>query len=232
MNRAEFMFELGKLLADVPYEERCEALSYYENYFEDAGVDKEAQVIEELGSPREVAATIKADFGVNIDDNSFVKAEEAKEFSEFGFTDERFGQREVPMEMQDKKPWSSSGLKIALIICIIVFAFPIIAGVAAAVFGLIAGLVGLIIGLVATAFSLVVAGIAVFIGAFFVIVPSGGGAALLMIGASLILLALGILAVWGTCKLLKLVFVKVFPAFFKLIGKIFRRMLGKKEVVR
>ena len=37
MNRAEFMKRLEELLADIPEEERVEALEYYEGYFEDGG---------------------------------------------------------------------------------------------------------------------------------------------------------------------------------------------------
>ena len=57
MNRAEYMRELSYLLQDVPDEEREEALQYYEDYFDDAGPDREEQVIAELGRPEKVAAS-------------------------------------------------------------------------------------------------------------------------------------------------------------------------------
>ena len=60
MNRDAFMNSLKELLADVPEAEREEALSYYEEYFEDAGAENEESVIASLGSPQKVAATIKA----------------------------------------------------------------------------------------------------------------------------------------------------------------------------
>ena len=59
MNRAEYMRELSYLLQDVPDEEREEALQYYEDYFDDAGPDKEEQVVAELGRPEKVAAIIR-----------------------------------------------------------------------------------------------------------------------------------------------------------------------------
>ena len=59
MSRVEFMNQLKNLLWDIPEGEREEALNYYEDYFDDAGVDNEAQVIAALGSPEKVAAIIK-----------------------------------------------------------------------------------------------------------------------------------------------------------------------------
>lgn len=61
MDRAEFMRQLEKMLSDIPLSEREEALDYYESYFEDAGEEREAEVIRELGSPGKVAAIIKDD---------------------------------------------------------------------------------------------------------------------------------------------------------------------------
>ena len=41
MNRKQFMEELSQLLIGISEEERVEALQYYEDYFEDAGFEKE-----------------------------------------------------------------------------------------------------------------------------------------------------------------------------------------------
>lgn len=59
MTRTEFMQELERLLFGISEEERKEAIEFYENYFEEAGKDKEDEVIKELGSPEEVAESIK-----------------------------------------------------------------------------------------------------------------------------------------------------------------------------
>ena len=61
MNRIEFMTELAALLQDVPEEERRDAMQFYNDYFDDAGTDKEGEVISELESPAKVAEKIKAD---------------------------------------------------------------------------------------------------------------------------------------------------------------------------
>ena len=68
MNRMQFMRELSHLLSDISEAEREEALEYYENYFEDAGAEREAEVIRELGSPGKVAAIIKADLSASSGD--------------------------------------------------------------------------------------------------------------------------------------------------------------------
>lgn len=60
MNRAEFMRRLAELLADVSPAEREEAIQYYNDYFDDAGVENEQSVIASLGTPEQLAKTIKA----------------------------------------------------------------------------------------------------------------------------------------------------------------------------
>lgn len=60
MNRAEFMRRLSELLYDVSPSEREEAIQYYNDYFDDAGAENEQSVIISLGTPEQVAGTIKA----------------------------------------------------------------------------------------------------------------------------------------------------------------------------
>lgn len=55
MTRFEFMAALDQLLSPLPDAERCDALRYYEEYFDAAGPEKEAEVITELGSPEQLA---------------------------------------------------------------------------------------------------------------------------------------------------------------------------------
>ena len=59
MSRTEFMNQLKNLLWDIPECEREEALNYYEDYFDDAGVENEEQVIASLCGPAKVADIIK-----------------------------------------------------------------------------------------------------------------------------------------------------------------------------
>ena len=61
MSKNEFIDRLAQLLADIPPEERDEALTYYREYIEDAGLENEEAIMQELGSPEEIAAAIKGD---------------------------------------------------------------------------------------------------------------------------------------------------------------------------
>lgn len=74
MTRQEYMQQLAALLAAMPEAERRDALDYYEEYFDAAGPEKEAQTIQELGSPQNVAEKIwegtGAQFGAPMPDNS------------------------------------------------------------------------------------------------------------------------------------------------------------------
>ena len=81
MDRAQFMQELEKLLADISETERQDALDFYNSYFDDAGAENEASVLRELGSPEKVAAIIKADLQENSDDYG--------EYTENGYQDTR-----------------------------------------------------------------------------------------------------------------------------------------------
>lgn len=74
MTRQEYMQQLAALLAAMPEAERRDALDYYEEYFDAAGPEKEAQTIQELGSPQNVAEKIwegtRAQSGTPMPDNS------------------------------------------------------------------------------------------------------------------------------------------------------------------
>ena len=103
MNRTEFLEQLERLLWDIPESERKEALEYYQDYFEDAGAENEGKVIQELGSPGKVAAIIRADL-----ENEGIQS---GEYTETGYTDERFQEKNVPepSEMKENSEKSETG---------------------------------------------------------------------------------------------------------------------------
>lgn len=83
MNKNLFLEELRRLLSDLPTEEREQAITYYEDYFEDAGVENEQAILEELGSPQELANQIKATTQDDIEygqGSSFHKSDAYPEF--------------------------------------------------------------------------------------------------------------------------------------------------------
>ena len=92
MNRAEFMRRLTELLGDVAPTEREEAIQYYNDYFDDAGEENESGVIASLGTPEELARTIKA--GLNDGGNS-------GEFTESGFSGYTQAPKDEIVKVQD-----------------------------------------------------------------------------------------------------------------------------------
>ena len=55
MTRQEYMEELKKYLKRLPQEDFDNAIEYFSEYFEEAGPEKEQQVMRELGEPKEAA---------------------------------------------------------------------------------------------------------------------------------------------------------------------------------
>lgn len=65
MNKTEYMEELARRLRHLPKEDFQKAIDYYEEYFADAGVENEAQVIEDLGTPEFAAKQIVTNIAIN-----------------------------------------------------------------------------------------------------------------------------------------------------------------------
>lgn len=64
MNKKEFLRELRKKLKSLPENEKADAISYYEEYFEDAQMDDNTDVLCELSSPSEIASQILSQYAV------------------------------------------------------------------------------------------------------------------------------------------------------------------------
>ena len=232
MNRVEFMQQLERLLMDIPENDRLDAIAYYNDYFDEAGVENEAQVIRELGSPEKVAATIKMDL------NSSGNTE--AEYTEHGYEDGREGvNKNTPArpEASSQEQKKKRDFPLALIIILVIFASPLLVGVGGGALGIILGvlgaLFGIIVGVIVTVLALaiamlacgiacVVAGVACIIVGLLRAVTSGIEG-LVLIGVGGITFALGvlftILFVWCAFKWL--------PTLFRwtidLIQRLFRR---------
>jgi len=64
MNRTEFLRQLHIALSKAPKEERESAIAYYNEYFDEAGEEKEQEVLQRLDSPQKIASQIIADAAV------------------------------------------------------------------------------------------------------------------------------------------------------------------------
>lgn len=220
MRRKEFLEQLERLLWDIPEQERKEALEFYENYFDDAGEENEATVIQELGSPGKVAATIKAD----LDENG----SEHGEYRETGYTDERFEEKNMPdiqSERAAQKPKRSS-LSWALILLLAVITSPVWGALLLAGLGLIAAVVGAAIGVAAALFfgciGLLIGGV-ICLGVSISQLPPVPTAALVA-GAGLLMICIGFLLLLGFLWLA----VKIFPICFRWGIDFIQRILHKR----
>lgn len=212
MNRVEFMQQLEHLLEDIPEGDRQDAITYYNDYFDEAGPEKEASVIRELGSPDKVAAVIKADLNHATD--------EAANDGELLTSIEQPGNPEEKKE-QKKFPW-------ALVIVLLIFASPILisvlGGLLGGMLGLLGALVGIAVAMIACGIAFVLAGIVLLVGGIIrmVISPVEG---LLSIGLGSVLFALGILFVilfiWAAFKWV--------PVLFRGCVNLFRKMFSKRK---
>jgi len=233
MNRWEFMSELAKLLSGIPREERDEALQYYENYFIDAGMENEAAIMEELGSPLKVAKMIRENF-----DNPNLNV---GEFSEQGYTDPRFKEEHLPAKREEietkESPVNHSDgsdirrnkyIKIALVILIAIVAirlvFPIFTGIFGGLFGVLIAMITVFASLVLVGISIMIAGLGVMVGGISMMataMPLG----LLLSGVGLLVVVLGAIITAGTIKLCVL----VYPAMLRGIIALCRRVFGRRD---
>ena len=233
MNRQEFMRQLEYLLRGIPENEREDALAYYNDYFDEAGVESEYQVIQELGSPENVAQTILAD--VQMESSRRTRNDYTSPENEHA---ERYGQGQASHEQQNshnsagEKKSMSTSTKVLLII-VIILTFPLWIGIVAGLFGgaigLIGALFGVIIGLIGAAFGLVMGGFACVIGGIACVIASPVEG-LVCIGVGAILAAVGILlalpCIWGIGVWIP----KGVKALISWIKRLFHRNEGGNEI--
>lgn len=197
MNRVEFINQLESLLWDIPESDRLDAIAYYNDYFDEAGPENEANVLRELGSPERVASIIKADLNT--------AGNEKAEYTEQGYSDGRSGVNQNAPVIKKRK-WN---LPIPLVIVILVFASPILLGIGGGFLGGVLGIFVSLIGLIVGGLGMFVGGIASLIVGLIKLAsePIGG---LVLIGTGSLITALGILFV----LLMVLCAFKWFPKLF------------------
>lgn len=252
MTKLEFMKELESLLLDVPLEEREEALQYYRDYFEDAGEDREEDIMKELGGPARIAAIIKADLNSDSADR-----ENRGYFTEKGYHDNLYSEAKYEIigaggkaqedttgngqksgngdgtnsnqqsQGQYSQQTGSNNTTLVVLIAILSFPiwFPLLGGIFGVVIGIAGALFGLIVGLGAAGIAMIITGVALFIsGMIELTVPFIG---LLCCGGGLIIFGLGMLftvACGAICKVLV-------PAFIKGIVNLCRLPFKNRRVM-
>lgn len=216
MSREEYLNQLACLLSDIPDEEREEAMEFYRDYFEEAGEGEEESVILELGSPQKVAAQIKS--SLLGDDGSFGS------YTERGYQDERFREDNkvpAPGNMREEKERENSkgqnayrtsqgrpyyrgperrrsGLTIALIVIVCVFASPVLLSLAGVAVGVLFSVLALIFsaafGVLALTLGALISGVALIISGV-VSMWSTPPVGCLLLGGGLLAMAAGFLLI-------------------------------------
>lgn len=223
MNRLEFMTELAALLQDVPEEERKDAMQYYNDYFDDAGEEKEQEVLIELESPKKVADRIKADvLGRDTKEDS---EENEKKPAVYGYEYQQEKENRA-----EKKPWSSNALKIILIIAIILVGAPVVIpcalGVLAVVVGCVVALFAIFVAMVIAFAALAIAGVVLVVAGLLSLIPEiAVGLALLGTG-----LILGVIGTIGTVASVRLCII-VFPGIVRGIVWVCRKPFHREAVL-
>ena len=211
------MQQLENLLQNISVAERQEALQYYNDYFDDAGEENEQDVIKALGSPASLAESIQNEFSTG----------EGK-FESYKNTYEQHGyQNTYVNNAAGKTKKKMSGGMIALIVILLILASPMILAVGASLIGILIGLFGAIFGVVAALAAVVLALICVVIACLIVAFSVG----MISPFSAVVLVGIG-LATIGICIFLVMAIVWVFgvaiPWIVKGIGKLFKKIFGKK----
>lgn len=210
MNKKEFISRLSQKIDMLPYEEKKNALSYYEEILDDAGPEQEESVISGFGPIDELAENILRDSGYFIETNE--KQDK---------TDYQQNSTQNNQNPQNTNTTNNSGISRGWLIVLIIVSFPFWIPVVATFFGLLIGLIGAVFGISIACFAVPVG---LFI-AGCVTLPSSPVIALLLFGICLVFL--GILFI--IIPLLKWLF-RMLGKGFGLIGRMFKNIFGKVGV--
>lgn len=229
MNRKEFMEQLRRLLYDIPAKDREEAIAYYEGYFDDAGLDNEASVIRELGSPGRIAAEIRAGLESNPD---------AGEYTDTGYhytgaEEGNFNKAQKPIRYgqnrQHKKTKKMNhGVRTLVFIGIAVLTFPIWGAALGVVGSVIAGVFAALLGLVAGSLF---GGIGLFIGSIALVVfaissmTTSLSLGLAGLGLGMIAMSIGLLLLVGFGWIVS----KAIPALVRFLIDLFQKIFHRKR---
>ena len=245
MDRAEFLNRLEAQLLDVPQAEREEALQYYEDYLNDAGDAGDFDILQELGTPEEVADSIRN--GLRQDSSRTGQLGDSGYFSENGYVDREPQKEELQRVKQpacsarsdadsqstdsyaadDSNAARRTRHPVWLWILLIVFAAPVVLPI---VFGLLVTAISVLFALFITGIALLVCGIVctgVGIWALiqaFTQIAAWPAAAMIGIGISLAAIGIGVLVT----MLMGWLIGKVVPAGVRALCNCLHRIVTRK----
>lgn len=257
MSKEEFLSQLENQLSGIPENEKQEALQYYRDYFEDAGKEKESEVLASLGSPADVARNIReenkngeytengyrtgtASSGSNMlqpQNNGYGPNGGNGQNNGYGpnggygqnngYSQNNGYQQNTGNNSNAGKKDDQTGIIVAIILTVLLSPLWI---------PLVGSILGVIIGIIGAIFGFAVAGVLMFVGSIIAFVGSiiamiAGvpvPIGIMIMGIGLIAGALGLLIILLTV----LFFRYAVPAIFKGIQTLWGMIFKKKEASR
>ena len=189
MDKNTFLSELSRKLRGIPKADYDDAMNYYVEYFMDADVGENDDVIGLVGTPEENAARIMEE----CTDKQFTKAE-----------------KEGGVKNSSRALWY-----IILGLFAAPIAFPIAVAIAAVIFAILVAVVAVIGALILASGAIVIAGVAAIPAIFW---AETGSQALILIGIACVGIAFGALMCIAFYKLGELV-VKMILKFLRSLGR-------------
>ena len=172
MDKNQFMEELRLKLKSLPKKDLEDALSYYEEYFEDAQINDYVDVEAELGSPSNVASQILSDYAI-------------KDF-----------------EIKDKPKRFNFSAVWFIILAVLAspIALPLGFAFIAVIISLVLAMVSIVLAFGSAGVAIILGGISVLITGF-AIITSSFPTFILFLGIGLSICGFGLLAIIGVFKL-------------------------------
>ena len=200
MDKQTFLRRLEEGLRQLPPEEREDILAYHREYFQDAGPEQEAKVIQELGDPDLLARRLLSEYGEQPPASPPPPSQP---------------QPEAPKK---KRP---SGVLVAILAVLAApIALPLAAALGAVAIALAVAALSVALALMAVIVGVLVTGIALVALGFstLLLYPP---AALVVLGAGLVCCGLGLFGVMPVVRLIQ--------AMFRGLANLFRKAFSRRK---
>lgn len=200
MDKQTFLRRLEEGLRQLPPEEREDILAYHREYFQDAGPEQEAKVIQELGDPDLLARRLLSEYGEQPPASPPPPSQP---------------QPEAPKK---KRP---SGVLVAILAVLAApIALPLAAALGAVAIALAVAALSVALALMAVIVGVLVTGIALVALGFstLLLYPP---AALVVLGAGLVCCGLGLFGVMPVVLLIQ--------AMFRGVANLFRKAVSRRK---
>lgn len=201
MNREQYLRELRRYLRRLPKEEYEDAIDYFTECFDEAGVEGEQELIKELGTPKEAASEI---FG--------------------NLLEKEVGKQELTVKEKGNNGIWKGVLIAILAICAAPIGIPLLIVLLALIFAGICVAAALILCVFCLVIAMVLAGGKLFLRGI-VAIPYSIPGALMLVGTAVVAIGIAIIVVIATIFLCRW----IARGFMWLTGKFLKRGGGRDE---